>query len=1267
MIDLSIPSTNDELGRQVAFWQSCTAAIARGGDLAPTLEQLALAGQVVLGFRCTGIKVVLAERIHGWLSPTETRGLARLDGGEWFGDVARTGEARWDLPLAEASETTRAMLATWFGELAPQSCLGAWSVAVDPAEILGLLVIVYRDAPLEPIDQGLAAVLAGQAAIAVRQHMLATEAVANARRLATLNEIGRELIVALELDDLQPLYARVHELVGVILAADVFFIALYDGETNLLQFPYACEAGEVYGIAPLPPGSGPTGTVIRTHQPLVFNNADELHRMAAIRRGDAQQLNGSAVYVPMLVGERVIGVISTQSRRDHAYQGVDVDLLGTIASRLAVTVENARLYQELRRRFQRLSILHEVALAATSSFDFDQVIREMISALQRSFGFENVGVALLSERGDQLAIHPASTGTASSVRDHAVALGDGVIGWVAQTGLPARIDDVRADTRLWMSVPGIRSALCVPLKVEDRTIGVINVESRQPGAFSLEDEQLMTIVAGQLAPLVDRARLYSESQLRVAELTALQDISTRLTLSLELSDVLDAVTSSVMRLVRPSDVHIYLWDHLTEEFTFGTALWADGSHRQASHPRRDGLTAHIVRGAAPVIIDDAQNHPFFAGPQERQWGLRSIAGFPLVHAGEVIGAFTLAFLEPHAFTPDELRLLGIFADHASIAVRNAALFDEARRRAAELATLQRSSLELTSSLDLRTVLDSITENALRLVQARDVHLYVYDDELGEFTLGVARWDINVSHAEVHIPRKEGLTAMVVRERRPIIIDDTEGHPAFSNPEAQRWGIRSIAGFPLKRAERLLGVFNIAFLTAHRFTPDELRVLTLLGDQAAVAIDNARLYEEARLRAEQVSALLETTMIISSTMDLDVRLNTIAERSRNLIAADGCAVYLLEDDGVTLRPLVALDEYQQAMEAFQMQIGEGLTGRVAQTGVGEIINHAQNDPSLPTIPGTPEEPECLVSVPLLVQQRVIGVMTLRRIGEREFQTADLQLLSSFASQAAIAIENAKLYHELKARAQTLQRAYDELAEADRLKDELVQNVSHELRTPLTFIKGYVELLVSGELGPLETEQHESLKIVLAKTDVLVRLVSDVVSLQAISPASLDLSEVRLDDLARRALAGVEPAAQEAGITLETDFPTVIPPVYADVDRIAQVFDNLLANAIKFSPQGGRIKIRIREEDPRVRVEVEDSGIGIPLDKQQRVFERFYQVDGTTTRRFGGAGLGLAISKQIIEAHRGEIGIARSEPGKGTTFFFTLVAVPSNSAENGIADW
>ena len=301
---------------------------------------------------------------------------------------------------------------------------------------------------------------------------------------------------------------------------------------------------------------------------------------------------------------------------------------------------------------------------------------------------------------------------------------------------------------------------------------------------------------------------------------------------------------------------------------------------------------------------------------------------------------------------------------------------------------------------------------------------------------------------------------------------------------------------------------------------------------------------------------------------------------------------------------------------------------------------------------------LLTVPLSVQGKIIGTLSVDSDRPHAFSAADERLIGIAAAQAAIAIENARLYTSLEQRARNLAEAYAELQEVDRLRDEMVQNVSHELRTPLTFVKGYVELLLASDAGPLTDLQKEYLEVVIEKTDTVTRLVSDIMFIQQADKVEIRKQPVAMTKLAQRATRGCAATAEKAGLALVETMADDLPSEAGDEGRLLLVFDNLLGNAIKFSPDGGQITVAVEDAGSAVEVSIADQGIGIPEDQLDRVFDRFYQVDGSARRRFAGVGLGLAIAQRIVEAHGGRIW-AESGVGKGSTFYFTI---PKYGAED-----
>jgi signal transduction histidine kinase len=295
---------------------------------------------------------------------------------------------------------------------------------------------------------------------------------------------------------------------------------------------------------------------------------------------------------------------------------------------------------------------------------------------------------------------------------------------------------------------------------------------------------------------------------------------------------------------------------------------------------------------------------------------------------------------------------------------------------------------------------------------------------------------------------------------------------------------------------------------------------------------------------------------------------------------------------------------------------------------------------------------LLAAPLMVRGEAIGLVQLIDTNPtRRFDDTEISLAQGIANVVGSALENAQLFTRLEKRAEQLEAAYKDLQEADRLKDELIQNVSHELRTPLTFLIGYVDLILSGDFGPLTDEQREGLGVVAAKSRHLTRMVEDIITVQRSETQPLSRVRASLVEVAEASIKGAELSAAQNGVRLVRDIIPNLPDVIIDPERMSEVFDNLISNAIKFSPDGGQVTVTVRDLGAALRVAVHDQGIGIPPEEHDKIWRRFYQVDGSATRHFGGTGLGLAIVKNIIEGHGGNVWV-ESAPAQGSTFYFTV---------------
>jgi signal transduction histidine kinase len=645
-----------------------------------------------------------------------------------------------------------------------------------------------------------------------------------------------------------------------------------------------------------------------------------------------------------------------------------------------------------------------------------------------------------------------------------------------------------------------------------------------------------------------------------------------------------------------------------------------------------------------LIIEDLLSQPFGETSLIEREGLLSALAVPLLHAGQLQGALVIySKNETRKFTSEESELAKIFASQAAIAIENARLYSETRRRLDELSIMAEVALAGAGSLDIDQVLDRMLE-AIRQTLRFETFEFILLDPATSTLRTAASYGLSPDVVMQAMHLGEGVVGWVAQEQQPLLVADVQKEPRYIAATART---RSELAVPLTVGDRLIGVMNVESLHVNCFTEYDQRLLLALAGQLAIIIEKARLHQEMQRRLGEVSTLYSLAQHLSTSLDLSEVLDSIVSSLKQVLGCRSVNIWLVSRDTQELEIFAAAGLQTKWKKEARLKWGEGIAGQVAATAKPIYVPDTHDIDFI----FFDSAVRSLLCVPLITHERVIGALAIDKDVPYAFTSDDERLLTIAAAQAAVAIENARLYEDLRERAKHLEQAYAELQKVDQLKDELVQNVSHELRTPLTFIKGYIDLLLEGDMGQINEKQRMSLAIVSEKTNAITRLVSDIMFLQQIEHESLQLANVDLADLAYKAVQGSRTATATAHITLQEIIPPDLPPVRADRDRINQVFDNLIGNAIKFSPEGGIITVQVQEMDEKLQVSVSDSGIGIPEDKLGRVFERFYQVDGSATRKFGGAGLGLAIVRRIVEAHGGRIWV-ESQVGRGSTFSFTL---------------
>lgn len=603
----------------------------------------------------------------------------------------------------------------------------------------------------------------------------------------------------------------------------------------------------------------------------------------------------------------------------------------------------------------------------------------------------------------------------------------------------------------------------------------------------------------------------------------------------------------------------------------------------------------------------------------------------------VIGIFVVL---GENLSEDDLPAFEAFANQASAALDNARLLAAERRERERAETLAKIASILNATPDLDDALPQVMRQLRSFLPFDNSALFLASD--GAMVCRVADGERAGWWLAKTLPLDEfPLFQEMIANLETILVSDCRSDPRW-RCSASPSHLASWIGAPLVAEGQLIGLLCIDKAQPGFFTVENRDVMTACADQLSVAVQRAHHSRDAQQRLDELASLAQVSALLTEAPDLEAVLEAALGSVCQLLGAERGAIALTREPSDQL--------YIAAARGHALGFAER-ANRAGLSAPADLARGPDLRPGILIDPAAPAAPpdQRLTSAALVLGRQVIGLI---EVEQSSLDAAQRRLLAAVADLAAVAIDKAQLYQDTV-------RAYEELRDLDRLKDEFVQNVSHELRTPLTFVKGYVEYLLEGYAGQLNDGQQQALEIVLDRSNAIIRLVNDIVSLKQAELQEMDLQPVALELIAVACVEGSRVAAEQAGIQLQLEIPTGLPEVHGNSKRLGQVFDNLLGNAIKFSPDGGVIGVRLHQHGALVETEVSDTGIGMPSDRLDHIWKRFYQLDSASTRRFPGAGLGLAIVKRIIDAHDGEIWV-ESELNKGSTFHFTLPIYTEDSA-------
>ncbi len=949
-----------------------------------------------------------------------------------------------------------------------------WAVpAVDAEGLLGLILLGARhDAtgrrPYSAAARTLMRLLANPTTVALRAAVVTRRAERNAEQLQVLHQLGEELSANL---DLESVYTIVYDQLRRALPFDSFFISRYEEELGMLAFPFGVDEGVRYTLDPVTLGTGLTSAIYQSGRPLVI---DDLRQGVAYlnipHQPDAfgsPRRSRSWMGVPMIAKHHVIGVLAVQAYTPNLYSHEQVQFLSSVANQVAGTLENALLLREREQRISErvaeLSALEEIARLLNADLDLRRVIGIVVARAVETTHMQAGVMALFDPAVQGLQILGHIGYSPEVIAPYLAAplpISRGLLGRALRDNCTVLVTDVQADPDYIEVLPEVRAQLVVPVRRSGQILGLLSLESTDPAGFTVEIVDFIEHLAEHAALAVDNARRYDRERRqneillrRAGDLAAILDIGNALNADLSVEQVLQRVAEGVRSSLGFNIAILSLYregppPHFQRVASAGLApaVWEQLKTHPSPYaegvllmnPRFQISQSYYISHVYNIVTQMEHYHrPDLDPRSEGEWHPDDLLLVPLRGKdGQLVGVLSVDDpVDRQIPSRTTIETLEIFANQAVVALENARLFAEQRARLRELTLLQEIGVSLTATLDPLTLIGEVGRAAVRLFDTTASAVVLREDLLNPRSPAGAVRVVQVEGSlEVqNFPPSqfEFWDDQLLAANRLVLVPDAAADATWG-PALQRAGYQSGVGVPLRAGSRLAGVLYILHNVPRRFGPQEQQLIQIFATQAAVAIQNARLFDEEAHRLRDVTSLQAVGLGLTATLDTTALLEEAVRLSIRLLDAHSSGILLLDAGGIHSLNVRcwSRENGQLELSTFTSDVRPGgLTDRVMRSGRPLTITDTTGEPNINPVV-LAEGIRSLVAVPIRVGTRSMGVLFVNGYGPRAFAVHEQQLLQVFANQVAVALQNARLFEE--------RRAFEDqlLAENARMARELV---------------------------------------------------------------------------------------------------------------------------------------------------------------------------------------------------------------------------------------